>query len=239
MMAGVLTDSQLRARWRGEKTRTVPQDTVITPAAMDFLRENNISLSRRSEGMTVEENPGGRYVEAATGRPMAEKTEDMTHLRGNLLVPKTHPRIAFRGKLDSVMADTLLAQCLAREKGCAMAEDGLGEVLQALRAILAAEVKEEPLSPPTLFGLDSDRLRWVSQHIQEEMGMPHPIPEHTMGCLALTINRLRTQIRETELAAAAAFTGEREDLLLALNRLSSAVYILFCRLVAEQTGRFR
>ena len=140
-----MTDSQLRARWRGEKTLTVPQDTVITPAAMDFLRENNISLSRRSEGMTVEENPGGRYVEAATGRPMAEKTEDMTHLRGNLLVPKTHPRIAFRGKLDSVMADTLLAQCLAREKGCAMAEDGLGEVLQALLQGVEVYLCEEAL----------------------------------------------------------------------------------------------
>ena len=115
-----------------------------------------------------------------------------------------------------------------------MVEDGLGEVLEALRAVLAAEVKEEPLPPLTLFGLDGDGLRRVSHHVREELGIPHPIPEHTMGRMALTLNRLRTQIRETELAAAAAFPGQREDLLLALNRLSSGIYILFCRLVAEQ-----
>ena len=231
-MAGVLTDSQLRARWRGEKTFSVPPGTVITPAAMDFLRENGIDLVREGRGMTVSANPGGSYVEAATGRALSHKAEDMTHLRGNVLVPKTHPRILFRGKLDSVMADTLLARCMARQEGCSLAENGLGEVLDALRAILAAEVKEEPLPPLTLFGLDSDGLRRVSHHVQEELGMPHPIPEHTMGPMALTLNRLRTQIRETELAAAAAFPGEREDLILALNRLSSGVYILFCRLVA-------
>ena len=233
-MAGVLTDSQLRARWRGEKTFSVAPGTVITPAARDFLRENGVELVREDRGMTVTANPGDGYVEAATGHPLSDKAEDMTHLRGNLLVPKTHPRIVFRGKLDSTMADTLLARCLAREEGCAMVEDGLGEVLEALRAVLAAEVKEEPLPPLTLFGLDGDGLRRVSHHVREELGIPHPIPEHTMGRMALTLNRLRTQIRETELAAAAAFPGQREDLLLALNRLSSGIYILFCRLVAEQ-----
>ena len=39
-----------------------------------------------------------------------------------------------------------------------------------------------------------------------------------------------------ELAAAAAFGEGREDILRCLNRLSSAVYILFCRLVAARRG---
>ena len=57
-----------------------------------------------------------------------------------------------------------------------------------------------------------------------------------MGETALELNCLRTQVREAELAAAAAFGEGREDILRCLNRLSSAVYILFCRLVAARRG---
>ena len=56
---------------------------------------------------------------------MEEKPEEMTHLRGNRLVPKTHPRIRFRGQLDSLMAQVLELQCRAaadrtalRRRGC-------------------------------------------------------------------------------------------------------------------------
>ena len=51
------------------------------------------------------------------------------------------------------------------------------------------------------------------------------------------LNLVRTQVRETELAAVEAFFDptkgpEREDILTALNRLSSAVYVMMCRLKA-------
>jgi ethanolamine utilization cobalamin adenosyltransferase len=59
-----------------------------------------------------------------------------------------------------------------------------------------------------------------------------------MGPLALRLNSLRTRIREGELLAVRLFapgkdTG-REDIILALNRLSSALYWLFCRLVSKR-----
>jgi ethanolamine utilization cobalamin adenosyltransferase len=57
-----------------------------------------------------------------------------------------------------------------------------------------------------------------------------------MGPLALRLNTLRTRIREGELMAVQIFAPgkhtEREDLILAMNRLSSALYWLFCRLVS-------
>ena len=34
----------------------------------------------------------------------------MTHLHGNVLVSKADPRILFRGKLDALQADVVLAQ---------------------------------------------------------------------------------------------------------------------------------
>jgi len=244
MASRILTDVELRANWRaGQEEVVVQPGTIVTPAAKDFLRERNIRL--RTNGavgeMTVSPIAGGRYVDAATGKTLNEKPEALTHLRGNVLVPKTHPRILFRGRLDSLMAQVLELQCRAAEAGRQELIGQLEEVLSALRAILAAEVKEQPLEPFTLFGLDSAGLRRVSHHVKEEIGIAHPIPHWSMGALALGLNTLRTQVRETELAAAAAFMeGEncsRKDIIEGLNRLSSGVYILFCRLVAEQQKR--
>ena len=59
--------------------------------------------------------------------------------------------------------------------------------------------------------------------------MPQPADSPAI----LQLNRLRTQIRETELAAAAAFGRDREDILRALNRLSSLVYILMLQCKGE------
>ena len=67
------------------------------------------------------------------------------------------------------------------------------------------------------------------------------MPQHTDGEEILLLNRLRCLARQAELAAVKAFTDEngktdRADLLQALNRLSSAVYILMIRKKA-QTGK--
>ena len=71
-------------------------------------------------------------------------------------------------------------------------------------------------------------------HHPEEFGFPGhilPAPEH--GLLAAQFNRLRAMTRETELAAVTAFwDGQkmaREDIVLALNRLSSYFYVLQLR----------
>ena len=114
----------------------------------------------------------------------------------------------------------------------------LEEILGCLRSILSAEVKEEPLGEIRLLGLDSAGLRRVSHHVQEEIGIPHPVPSYRMGPTVAALNYLRTQVRETELAAALAFDSPqgctRRDVVEALNRLSSAVYILLCRYLAQQ-----
>lgn len=246
MKQKILTDTELRARWQGGNVWYVEPGTIVTPAARDFLREHRIELCDEAQGaaygkMTVEPLPAsggaGRYRDALTGEALAEKAEHMTHLRGNLLVPKTHPRIAFRGKLDCLMAQLMGVQLVAAEEGKeALAED-LEELLTQLRCILAAEVKDQPLESVRLLGMDSDEIRRVSHHVREHIGIDHPIPSYKMGRTCTALNRLRTQVRETELAAAAAFAEpdggcSRTDILQALNRLSSCVYILFCRNLA-------
>ena len=87
--------------------------------------------------------------------------------------------------------------------------------------------------------MDSAGLRYESHHIKEIYGIPHPMPEYRMGRICIGLNELRTFVRETELAAARAFqsgdTCTRPDIVEAMNRLSSVIYILFCR---QLTGRW-
>ena len=243
----LLTDIELRAHWfrTRQSSYTVAEGTYVTQSARDFLKEHGIELHFAApkaafSPMTVTPVPveGGkaRYVDFATGRPLSEKAEHMTHLRGNLLVPKTHPRIAFRGKLDSLMAQMMGVQLMAAEAGREPVVQALEELLAFVRSILGAEVKGEPLEEIRLLGMDSQQLREVSHHVKEHIGIPHPVPSYRMGRLCVALNRLRTQVREVELSAARAFAPDgpegRADLIEGLNRLSSCVYILFCRAAA-------
>ena len=237
----LLTDIELRAKWYREPTKViyVPDGVMLTPAARDFIAEHGLVMEKEKKlpEMTVEktlpDGAKGRYVIAATGKRVDQKPEEMTHLHGNILVPKTHPRIAFRGKIDSLMADFLCLQEEANEAGETELALALGSLLDAVRSILAAEVKDEPLGELRMLDMDSETLRRMSHDLLKNFGVQHPIPSADMGRLCLALNRLRTRSREAELAAAHAFEREngfeRQDILEAMNRLSSAIYILFIR----------
>lgn len=248
-MGLILTENDLRSHppAPGARQYQVEEGTFVTESARSWLEKRDIQLvilpkGRMCGGMSRTPLPdrGSRtYLDAATGLPLGrEKPEEMTHLRGNLLVKKSSPRIAFRGKLDSLEAAILEAQALAHRQNAPAVRDGLGEVLEHLRQVLGAEVKDQPLEEVSILGMDQARLRQVSHNVKGAFGIDHPIPSWEMGELALRLNTLRTQVRETELAAAVAFEapGEtpRPDIIRALNRLSSAVYILFCKLLAEK-----
>jgi ethanolamine utilization cobalamin adenosyltransferase len=164
------------------------------------------------------------------------------------MVPKTDGRICFRGRIDSLEAETIEAQILASSLGEQYYCNCLGEVLDCLRNIIAAEVKETPFPPPDLFGLSAEELHRQSHHVTEAFGfVGHPLQSYTQGPLAARLNTLRAHIRETELLALQVFCPpnnpiaaspppdtNREDLPHALNRLSSALYWLYCRKIREE-----
>lgn len=243
----LITDVELRAVWSVNPCTEyeVEEHTIVTPAARDFLKEHGITLRLAQVHAPFAEMPRtpippsgtkDRYIDAATGAPMDEKSENMTHLRGNLLVPKGSPRIAFRGKLDSLEAKIMETQIAACDEGFPVIATELDELYAFVRAILGAEVKDTPLEPLHLLGMDSLELRRVSHNVQSEFGIPHPVPNYQMGRLCVALNSLRTLVRETELAAVAAFCQgndcTRPDIIEGLNRLSSCVYIIFCRKLA-------
>ena len=239
MKRKLLTDVELRARWSQDQLDhyCVDDDVVLTPAAADFIREHGITLCRNKQNkantMTRTQIPmkDGKpvYQDAQTGQELAEKGEGMTHLRGNLLVPKIHPQIAFRGKLDTLMAVLMQVQVLAQKQGQKQMVVDLQELLEFLHKILAAEVKDEPLENVTMLGMNSEEIRYNSQQVKKVFGIDHPIPSYKMGKLCVELNYLRTQIREAELAAAQAFYSNGSFSRPALNRMSSCVYILLCR----------
>ena len=167
------------------------------------------------------------------GGIFAEKPEHFTHLRGNTLVPKSHPVIAFRGAIDTLQSELLLAQLTAPEA----LRRNLGEILELSRNILRWEVMEEPAAVDKLCGLTWSEQRSHSHDPQKYYGQPHFMPEYTDGPVILQINRCRCAARAAELAAVRAFSAEngichREDLLQVLNRLSSMLYILMIQLKA-------
>ena len=181
----------------------------------------------------------------------SKKAEHMTSLSGKRLVSKTHGRIAFRGLIDTLEAEVIEAQVLAsrlsgsgepdsaepdsvESSGSAMCGK-LGEVLDYLRAIMSAEVKETPLPPPFLFGMDAEEIHRQS-HDTEGIFTAVPLPAYTQGPFAARLNTLRAKVREAELLAVRVFgpgeNPQRDDIILALNRLSSALWWLFCKYVS-------
>lgn len=203
---------------RGESIVRISADTLVTKSAQEYIDKNNILIERSR----------------------VEKPEHMTYLDAENHVVKNHPRIVLRGKLDTFQAKILELQVLADSTGNRYLVERLEEILEYSRKILAAEVTGNALDEVMLFGLDEKELRYKSQHPKEFFGVGHVAPTYKMGRECVLLNSLRTMSREVEIAGINAFCQknkvQREDILQALNRLSSGIYILYCELLSKQIG---
>ena len=237
-----LTEQEIRLLVKKDssiRSLTVPKGTIITPSALEFLKMSNISLTfTEGDESAMPEAAAERRQETAVyygpgGEELDSKPEGLTHLYHNHLTEKDNPVIVFRGKLDKLAALILEAQFLGMEKENRAFVNDLQEILEFVRSLLPAEYQKRPLGEFRLLGLSSRELRERSHHPERYFGRRHLLMEHTMGALSLRLNLLRTLVRETELAAVTAFRDPenpskclREDIVEALNRLSSLFYIL-------------
>jgi ethanolamine utilization cobalamin adenosyltransferase len=239
----------------------VPQGTILSPAAQEYLRQRKIKIEPEKEGKetavlprivatevppvpTVALPSGGagqpNYVDGASGAFYLEKPEHMTQLSGHVLVPKNHPRILFRGKLDALQALVVLDQAiLAEDGGSQRLIDDLGELLGILREIMRCDVLEETFRNESILGLDHAQLRERSHDPMKFYHIPPMVlPDYTMGKHYALLNQLRTAVRETEAAAVTAFQqgtkDTRKDIVEALNRMSSAAHIMMCRYLSGE-----
>lgn len=246
----VLTENELKKILKDKdlddlKDIEVNRKQIITPSAISFLNDHNISLKYidNLDHINIETNSNeinkiekevknikSKYV-TIFGVGVDVKPDHMTHLYGNVLVFKDHKRIALRGKLDSLEAKILEVQILCNKERLKEIVDDLQEVLEFVRNLIRCEVLEEPIKEFKLLGMDEAELRDKSHHTRKYFGMGFEPVVYTMGEIVVALNSIRTQVRETELLAYKAFKDEygnvtREDIITVLNRLSSLFWIM-------------
>ena len=208
---------------------------AFAAAVVDVARHpKDADRDARAAGETLGARPKGpagtgRYKVLATGERLKEKPEDLTHLVDDeSLVGKEHPRLPLRGKLDTLQGMLLDAQVAANAEGASPLVGEVGEALALVRRMVGAEVMGRPLGDWTLGGLRPDEIRYASHHTKELYGVPFMYPAVGQGPVVAKLSLARAYAREAELALYTAFpdAGERADLKLALNRLSSALYVM-------------
>ena len=202
----------------------------LTSAARDYLTRERIPILPAEQARQ-------ERTRLLTGGYVEGKPEHLTHLNGDVLVPKTHPRIMFRGEMDTLESILMLCQ-LNLEKNWAVQT---GEILNLARTLIRCDVMEEPVKQEKLCGLTEAEQRQRSHRPQDYYGQAHFMPEVSDGAAVLWLNRARTAARSAELAAIRAFSDRdgnltREDIPRALNRMSSMLYILMIQVKKEQEG---
>lgn len=255
-----ITEDILRFELRNSQPEVyyIPTGKILTPAAREYLQQRKIKIAKEGEcpqgapeeaaasaaaqpaQQPVMAAPKPKYVDYQSGSFYMEKPEHMTQLFDNQLVPKNHPRILFRGKLDSLQALVVLDQALISEGGGSqqLLAD-LDDVLKALRNLMRCDVLDEELNSSTIIGLTHAELREHSHNPMKFYNIRQMIlPAYTMGRDYALLNQLRAAIRETEVAAANAFYDgfrfSRGDIIEELNRLSSALHIMMCKYLAGE-----
>ncbi len=211
----------------GKRVYYLGKGDQLTSSARDWLCRERIEI------LPAEQAKPQRY-RLLSGGYVEEKPEHMTHLNGDVLVPKTHPRILFRGKMDTLESELILCQLADKSL-----ENPVGEILGLARQIIRCEVLGEPLKWDTLCGLTESEQRKRSHFPQEYYGQPHFMPSFSDGMVIARLNRARCAAREAELAAVDAFSDRegnltRLDIPQALNRMSSMLYLL---MIQKKAGK--
>ena len=194
----VITEAMLRDELkRSEITEyRVPDGMMLSPAAREYLQQRKIKISREpaSERQKEAAAPAERTPEMAaplqakyrdyeTGALYLEKPEYMTQIEGDMLVVKNHPRIAFRGKLDSLQALIVLDQAILNEKtGYGKMIADLDDILGVLREIMRCDALNEPLRVEKIIGLTSAELRERSHAPMKFFHVKYMrLPDYKMG----------------------------------------------------------
>lgn len=248
----IVTEAQLRNQIRQpQKGMSVhlPANARLSPSAQDFLKEWNMEAiftdaasapASESAAKAGWDKPGefpvvltGDLPRCATcGMPVKPKPEHLTQLDSQHFAPKTHPRIRFRGKMDTLHAHFLLASAQAAKEERRRLAQLLGSLASYCREISSAEYNQRKVAPLELDGKSDDELRQATHAPEKSVGIPHLVPGPQDSELLLVLNLLRCQVREVEITGLDAFSccGMAEphepELARAVNRLSNAVYYL-------------
>jgi ethanolamine utilization cobalamin adenosyltransferase len=264
-MSTFVTESWLRERFSlapGSEIH-LPENGRLTPSARTLLEERQIRIKYLDDAgrAFVEttgsgEEPALRRVPVLTGKnernvatcllcsqPLTTKPDTLTSLDGKALVAKNDPRLKLRGKLDTAIARAVWIQTeFAPEGGKTPLAHWLADVRSALGRVLKAEVSGEAMPPVVMGEFDDAAIHAISHSPLKYIGHDHIVPEAGHGVQVARLNLLRAEIREAELLAADVFIDRdfkvsRPDIMQALNRLSSAVYVLMLTTLLAERGQ--
>lgn len=261
-MPQFITETQLRQDFslaHGSEVR-LPAGSKLTPSAAQLLSERKIrikTIDREGRVFITEDDSkesSAQRVHPLTGsnlRPantcalchshVEKKTELLTLLDNVNLVPKTHPRISLRGKLDTLIAQCVLVQTQFDDADYPVLRKSLADLRSYMGNILRCEVTGDELPPISMGEMDDETLHAVSHQPLKYLGHDHILPEAAQGKRVALLNLLRALAREVELEAARTFATvdynlSRGDILEGLNRLSSAIYVLMIMTLVAETG---
>ena len=218
------------------------ENEILTPSAKTFLNDKSINLIKNNttkpEASKDEVKEVNQYS-TIFGATLYEKPEHMTHLRGNTLVFKDHPVIKFRGEIDYLESEIIMVQVLAQDKGYDLLVSDLEEVMKFVQNLIRVEITGERIDDFNVLGLTSDEIRDYSHHPSKYFNLKHFIPSYKQGEIVAHLNKLRTITRQVELVAYNAFVSEygesiRNDIIKALNRLSSLFWIMRFKYLAKK-----
>lgn len=241
----ILTEQALREKYRNDKSKViyVESGTKLTPSAKEFINDKGIEIiekendeklpdtnTQKLEHKEEKDKINYPYEFLGTGARFQTKPEPMTSLTGNKLVYKNNPRIAFRGLVDSLEAEMLYSIALLKDKGNKEVLSGMEQLYEYTRVLLRAEVLGEVMPDLKISNLDSDQIREYSHKPKKYFGVDHFIMKGDESMELMLLNRLRAKVRELEVHSITPFAltkgEERDDILKAINRMSSGFYYL-------------
>lgn len=247
----VISEADLRAQLRPPKRGAVvglPPGASLTPSARDFIKEWELQVRE----VVVDDEPADQvpswqhesvFPVVKPEQPprcgtcqgeITRKPDALTQLNDTQFVHKTHPRIRLRGQVDSLHALVLMAQAQSVAGGPAWLVEALGILAAYCRELTSAEYNERPVAALELPGWDEKSIHRATHHPDEVLGVPHATIDGTSPIVMHWLNLCRTHARELELTALATFPDPEHpfgpSLNHALNRLSSAFYLLQLRL---------
>ena len=251
----VVTEARIRSEYRKSEFTSyrVEKRDILTPSARQFLQDRNIQLLIADQADNQKRGPAEcevkteiqvkvaepNFICANTGAHFQEKPVTMTALDGSQSTPsiisKTAPCIVFQGQLELLEADVLMTQVDCKDAGNTALCDALQKILKGVRKVQRAHQFAEPLSIDSVLDMTTEELRKHKESSLKKI-------DASMGRAAVSLNRLRARIRETELAAIRCFKNEYQNsyqqgikaehlsLIEILNALSNRVQVLMRQL---------
>lgn len=235
--AQLLAERKIRTRYIDEEGRVYLSEEGQGSHAQAQAKQSETRVHPLTSGNTRPESNC-----AVCNSHVEKKPELLTLLDDKQLVPKTHPRIRLRGKLDTLIAQTVLVQTqFDPDKKYPMLHKLLADLRSFIGNIMRCEVTGETLSPLGMGILNEETIHSISHQPLKYLGHDHILPEQEHGVNVALLNLLRAMVREVELDACNIFINDtfkltREDIVQGLNRLSSAFYVLMLITLVSESG---